>query len=74
MHSTLTAKNEYAVSFTKQQKKFSLSLHYNEADSYLFVNGLEIYQFNTNNSEINAAPLCYGIVSIGLSVDNMEKT
>ena len=41
--------------------KFSLSLHYNEADIYLFVNGL-------------AAPLCYGIVSIGVSVDNMEKT
>ena len=31
-------------------------------NSYIFVNGVEIYKFKANNSEINAAPLCLGNV------------
>ena len=37
-------------------KKFSLSLHYNRANSYLFVNGIEIYKFKTKDSETVATP------------------
>ena len=51
-----------------------MSLHYNEANGYIFVNGLEIYKFKAKNSEINAAPLCLGNVSKDFSVDNMKKT
>ena len=29
----------YSISFTEDNKKFCLSLHYNGAKSYLFVNG-----------------------------------
>ena len=36
---------------------FCLSLHYNKAHSYLFVNGVEIYKFKAKDSKINAAPL-----------------
>ena len=35
-----------SINFTVTNKKFCLSLHYNEANSYLFVNGTEIYKFN----------------------------
>ena len=36
---SLTAEKMYSVTFTVTRKKNCLSLHYNEANSYLFVNG-----------------------------------
>ena len=35
---TLTAEKMYSINFTVTKKKFCLSLHYNGANSYLFVN------------------------------------
>ena len=55
---TLTAEKMYSISFTVTKKKFCLSLHYNGANSYLFVNGTEIYKFKAKDSEIVATPLC----------------
>ena len=55
-------------------KKFCLSLHYNGANSYLFVNGTEIHKFKAKDSEIVATLLCLGNISKGWSVDNMKKT
>ena len=51
-----------------------LSLHYNGAKSYLFVNGTKIIKYKAKDSEINAIPLCLGNVSKYFSVDNMKKT
>ena len=56
------------------KKKFYLSLHYNGANSYLFVNGTEIYEFKRKDSEIVAAPLRLGNISTDWSVDDMKKT
>ena len=42
---TLTAEKLYSINFTKENTKFCLSLHYNGANSYLFVNGIEIIKF-----------------------------
>ena len=53
---------------------FCLSLRYNEAHRYLFVNGVENYKFKAKDSEINAAPLYSGNVSKGFSFDSMKKT
>ena len=39
---TSTAEREYSINFTKQQKKFCLSLHYNGVNSNIFVNCVEI--------------------------------
>ena len=64
----------YSINFTEKNKKFCLSLHYNGANSYLFVNGTEIYKFKAKDSEIIATPLCLGNISIDWSVDNMKKT
>ena len=36
---TLTPEKMYSINFTVTKKKFCLSLHYNEENSYLFVNG-----------------------------------
>ena len=42
---TLTAEKMYQINFTVTKNKFCLSLHYNGASSYLFVNDTEIYKF-----------------------------
>ena len=39
---TLTAEKMYTINLTVTKEKFCLSLHYNGANSYLFVNGTEI--------------------------------
>ena len=39
---TLTAEKTYLINFTVTKKKFCLSLHYNGANSYLFLNGLMV--------------------------------
>ena len=41
----------YSINFTVARKKFCLSLHYNGANSYLFVNGIEIIKFKEKDSE-----------------------
>ena len=49
-------------------------MHYNGANSYLFVNDTEIYKFKAKNSDIVATPVCLGNISKDWSVDNMKKT
>ena len=58
----------------KKNKKFCLSLHYNGANSSLFVSGTEIHKFKAKDSEIVASPLCLGNISKDFSVNNMKKT
>ena len=70
---TLTAEKMYSISFTVTKNKFCLSLHYNGANSYLFVNGTEIYKFIAKDSEVVASPLCLGNISEDWSTDNMKK-
>ena len=48
----LTAEKMYSINFTEKNKKFCLSLHYNGVNSYLIVNGTEIYKFKAKDSEI----------------------
>ena len=71
---SLTAEKMYSINFTVTKKKFCLSLHYNGANSYLFVNGTEIYKFKAKDCEIVASPLCLGNISKDWSTDNMRKT
>ena len=53
----------YAINFTVINKKFFLSLHYNGTNSYLFVNGTEIYKFKAKDSEIVARKYFYRLVN-----------
>ena len=61
------------INFTVTKKIFCLSLHYNGANSYLFVNGTEIYKFKAKYCEIVPSPLCLGNISKDWSTDNMKK-
>ena len=69
----LTAEKMYSINFTVTKKKFCLSLHYNGANSYLFVNSTEIYKFKAKYSESVATPLCIANISKDWLVDNMKK-
>ena len=51
-----------------------MSLHYNGANSYLFVNSKEIIKFKAKDSEILPYSLCLGNISKDWSQDNMKKT
>ena len=71
---TLTAEKMSWINFIVTKKKFCLSLHYNGANSYLFVNGTGIHRFNAKDSEILATPLCLRNISKDWSEDNMKRT
>ena len=62
------------INFTLNRKKFCLSLYYNGANSYLFINGTEIIKFKAKDSEIVATPLCLGNISKYVFEYNMKKT
>ena len=49
-------------------------MHYNGANSYLFVNGKEIIKFKAKDSNMVPRPLCLGNISKDWSTDNMKKT
>ena len=57
LESTLTTEKMYSINFTVTEKNFCLSLHYNGANSYLFVNGKEIIKFKAKDSNIVPRPL-----------------
>ena len=73
LESTLTAEKMCSINFTVTKKKFCLSLHYNGANSYLFVNGTEIIKFKAKDSEIVASPLCLSNISKDWSTDNRAE-
>ena len=74
LEDTLCAEKLYSINFIKENIKFCLSLHYNGADCYLFVNGTEIIKFKVKDSEITPYTLCLGNILKDLPLDNMEKT
>ena len=71
---TLTAEAQYSINFSRSNRKFCLSLHYNGSNSFLFVNATKIYQFKAKDSEIKKYPLCLGNISGDFSANNMSKT
>ena len=59
---------KFSINFTKANTKFCLSLHYNGDNSYLFVNGKEIFKFKAGNKNVNfPTQFCLGSISNGFS-------
>ena len=71
---TLSAEKMYSTNFTEIDKKLCLILHYNEVNSYLFVNGNEIRKIKAKDFETVATTSCLGKFSKDWSVDNMKNT
>ena len=74
LESTLITEKIYSINFTLTRKNVCLSLHCNGANSYLFVNGTEVYKFKAKDSKIVVGLICLRNISKDWSVDNMKKT
>ena len=71
---TLYAEKVYSQNFTQPSKKFVLSLHYNEDDSYLFVNGKQEVKFKCKTEHLVKEKLCLGNLSDQWTTSESEKT
>ena len=73
LENMLSAEKMYSINFTKNNTNFCLRLHYNRANSFLFVNGTGIIKFKAKYSEILSYSLCLGNISKDWSQNNMKK-
>ena len=48
-------------------------MEYNGSNSFLFINGVKMYQFKAKNSEVEPYPLCSGNISKDFAIDNKKK-
>ena len=71
---TFSAEKMYSINSTKEETKFCLSLHYNWANSCLFVNGTGIIKFTTKDSETTPYELCLRNISKDWAIVNLKKT
>ena len=70
---TLTAEAQYSINFSRSNRKFCFSLHYNGSNSFLIVNATKIDQFKAKDSEIKKYPLCLGNISGDFSANSKKK-
>ena len=68
---SLTAEKMYSIIFSATERRFCVSLHYNGANRYLFVNGVETIKFKV--SGVIPKVLCFRNVSKDFSARNMKK-
>ena len=54
--STLSAEAQFSFNFSRLDRKFCLSLHYNGSNSFLFANATKVYQFKAKDSEKKNIP------------------
>ena len=71
---TIYAEKIYKTNFTQSNKKFVSLLHYNDSNSYLFVNGSQELQFKSNINYSDRNLLCLGNISSGWTQKNSTKT
>ena len=71
---TLYAEKIYSQNFTQPNKKFVLSLHYNDNDSYLFINGKQELKFKAKPDQSIKEKLCIGNLSDQWTTSESEKT
>ena len=70
---TIYAENNFYRNFTDFGKKFVLSLHYNDDNSYLFVNGRQELKFKAKTDQILKEKLCIGNLSDQWTTSESEK-
>ena len=70
---TLYAQKVYSQNFTQPNKKFVLRLHYNDDNSYLFVNGKQELKFKCKTDQLVKEKLCIGNLSNNWSPIEAQK-
>ena len=64
---------KYSVNITKFRKIIFLGQHYSEADCFLYVNGVKIYQFKVKDSKKTPYSLFLGNISKDSTFNHMKK-
>ena len=59
MEALVHQKKKFSINFSKANTKLCLSLHDNADNSYLFVNGKEIFKFNADDEKFNFSTQFY---------------
>ena len=70
---TLYTEKVYSQNFTQPSKRLVLSLHYNDDDSYLFVNGKQELKFKCKKENLVKETLCIGNFSDQWTASESEK-
>ena len=70
---TIYAEKKYFRNFTEPNVKFVLSLHYNDDDSYLFVNGRQKLKFKAKTDQLVKEKLYIGNLSNQWTTSESEK-
>ena len=73
-NATLYAEKVYSQYFTQPNKKFVLSLHYDDDNSYLFGNGKQELKFKCKTDQLVKEKLCIGNLSTDWSPIKAQKT
>ena len=71
---TLYAEKKYFRNFTETFSKFVLTFHYNDDESYLFVNGRQELKFKAKKDQLVKEKLCIGNLSDQWTASESEKT
>ena len=65
---------KFSTSFDKARNNFCLRLHHNHDNSYLFLNGKEIFKFKVNNENVNFPPQFFlGTISNGFGATDSRE-
>ena len=68
------AGKKFSINFSKANATFCLNLHYNADNSYLFVNGKEIFKFKADNKNVNfRTQFCLGSISNGFNTTESRE-
>ena len=74
MEALVHQKKKCSINFSKANTKFCLSLHYTAGNSYLFVNGKEIFKFKADNKNVNfLTQIILGSISNGSSATEFRE-
>ena len=71
---TIYAEKNYWRNFTDPGKKYVLSLHYNDDNSYLFVNSRQELKFKATTDQLVKEKLCIGNLSDQWTASESEKS
>ena len=55
----LTAGAQYSINFSRSNRKFCFSFHYNGSNRFLLANATKIYQFKAKDSKIEKTSLVF---------------
>ena len=64
---------KYSVNITKSRRKICLILDYNVTNSFLYGNGVNIYQCKVSDSEIKPYLFCLRNILNDFTFDNIKK-